>query len=260
MGATNSAILSYFLALGRAWSSDRPLKNKNIRKIILRQILFTGAQALRIVVVAAVVLSIVLIAQSSAQLQRLGGANSIGSIVSGFLIREAAAFVTLIVVVARSVSAVASELSTMKANGEIDSLRAAGVSVLSYLVIPRVVGGTLSTVLLAMHFAWISVLVGFAASSVLIDLSWSIYWDSLLSSLTVVDLSLFFFKAIVLSFVIFTMATFYGLRTTGAAFEVPQATTKAVVWSLMFCLIAQTIISVLYFWHLMMSRGLGGVL
>lgn len=253
-------MLSYCRAVARAWSVDRPWRNRDIQKIVLRQIYFTGTQAFRLVALAALVLGIVTIAQSSAQLQRLGGTESIGAIVAGLLFREAAPFVTLMVVVSRSVSAMASELATMRANGEVDSLRASGVSVLSYLVIPRVVGGALSTLLLAMHFAWLSALVGFFAARLFVDLSWSLYLDSLLVSIGGLDVALFLIKSLGLSAVAFLMATYTGLRTTGAAFEVPQATTKAVVWSLMFCLVAQTLLSILYFWHIVDASAFGGVL
>lgn len=261
MSALNSwAMVSYFRALARAWSNDRPLKNRDIQKIILRQIYFTGAQAFRLVGLAAVVLGIVTIAQSSAQLQRLGGTQGIGSIVAGLLFREAAPFVTLMVVVSRSVSAMASELATMKSNGEIDALRSSGVSVLSYLVVPRILGGAISTLLLAMHFSWLSGLVGFFVARLFVDLSWSMYLDHLLVSLVPLDVGIFLFKSFGLSSVAFFIATYCGLRTTGAAFEVPQATTKAVVWSLMFCLLAQVLISLIYFLHVVEATGMGGVL
>lgn len=260
MNAFNSwAMLSYFRAVSRAWSVDRPLRNRDIQKIVLRQIYFTGTQAFRLVALAALVLGIVTIAQSSAQLQRLGGTESIGAIVAGLLFREAAPFVTLMVVVSRSVSAMASELATMKSNGEIDALRASGVSVLSYLVVPRVVGGAISTLLLAMHFAWLAAVVGFFAARIFVDLSWSLYFNNLLASLTSMDVALFFAKSLGLSAVAFFIATFCGLRTSGAAFEVPQATTKAVVLSLMFCLIAQALISIVYFIHVVEVSGFGGV-
>jgi phospholipid/cholesterol/gamma-HCH transport system permease protein len=253
-------MVSYFRAVARAWSVDRPLGNRDIQKIVLRQIYFTGSQAFRLVALAALVLGIVTIAQSSAQLQRLGGTEGIGAIVAGLLFREAAPFVTLMVVVSRSVSAMASELATMKANGEVDSLRASGVSVLSYLVIPRVVGGSISTLLLAMHFAWVAIMVGFFSARLFVDLSWSLYFDNLLVSLTLIDVVLFVVKSLGLSAIAFFIATYCGLRTTGAAFEVPQATTKAVVWSLMFCLVAQTLISLMYFMHAVSVRGFGGLM
>ena len=253
-------MVSYFRAVARAWVVDRPLGNRDIQKIVLRQIYFTGSQAFRLVALAAVVLGILVIAQSSAQLQRLGGTEEIGSIVAGLLFRESAPFITLMVVVSRSVSAMASELATMKANGEIDSLRASGVSVLSYLVVPRVVGGALSTVFLAMHFAWVSIMVGFFSARIFVDLSWSSYFEYLLVSLSAMDVTLFFAKSLVLSAAAFFIATYCGLRTTGAAFEVPQATTKAVVWSLMFCLVAQALVSLAYFLHAVEASGFGGLL
>jgi hypothetical protein len=50
------------------------------------------------------------------------------------------------------------------------------------------------------------------------------------------------------------------MRTTGANFEVPQATTKAVVYSFMFCFIVQVMISSAYYFMLFQRSGLQGIL
>ena len=228
--------------------------------MIFRQIFFTGLQAFRLVAVGALILGIVTVAQSGSQLSRLGGSDALGSILVAAFVRELGPLVTVIVVVARSVSAIASELSSMKANGEIDGLRATGVSPLSYLVVPRVLSGAVSTMLLAMHFVWIAFAVGFFAAQFFINMPLDRYIDHITSSLAVTDLLIFFLKTFSLGFVVFLVACFCGLRTTGASFEIPQATTKAVVWSFGFCFIVQLTISGVYYFIVFQRSGLGGLL
>ncbi|MBS1986188.1 MAG: ABC transporter permease [Bdellovibrionales bacterium] len=228
--------------------------------MILRQVYFTGIQAFRLVAIAALIFGIVAVAQSGGQLRRLGGSDVLGGILVATFIRELGPMLTLVVVVARSVSAVASELSAMKSNGEIDGLRATGVSPLSYLVVSRVVSGAVSTLLLAMHFVWIAMAVGFVTAQLFIDMPWDRYIMGVTSSLAPIDLFIFFTKTFVLGLFVFFLACFCGLRTSGASFEIPQATTKAVVWSFMFCFGAQLLISGIYYFFAFERLGLAGVL
>jgi len=134
------------------------------------------------------------------------------------------------------------------------------VSPLSYLVVSRVLSGALSTLLLAMHFVWIALAVGFVAAQVFIDMTWDRYILSITTALAPVDLFIFFTKTFVLGFVVFLLACFCGLRTSGASFEIPQATTKAVVWSFMFCFAAQILISGIYYFFMLQRMGLAGIL
>ncbi len=209
---------------------------------------------------AAVILSTITVAQSSSQLTRLGGSDALGKILIGAFLREIGPLVTVIVVVARSVSAIASELSSMKASGEIDGLRATGVSPLSYLVVPRVFGGAIATLLLAMHFVWISFGVGYVVAQLYIEMPLSRYIENVVASLTHIDVIIFFGKTFSLGLLIFLIACYCGLRTTGANFEIPQATTRAVVLSFMFCFVAQMLISILYYAFVFQNSFLGGLL
>ncbi len=243
-----------------SWGRDKPLRHFDTRSVILRQIFFTGAQAFRVISLGAFIIGTVTVIQSGAQLKKFGGADAIGPILVGAFIREIGPLITTIVVVARSVAAIASELSSMRANGEIESLRAMGVSPLSYLVAPRVISGVVSTMLLAMHFVWISFFVGFITAQVFVDIPVNRFIDNVLSSIGMIDLLIFFCKTAVLGFVVFVVACFCGLRTSGASFEIPQATTKAVVWSFMFIFTVQIAISALYYFFVLQRSGLLGVI
>lgn len=239
---------------------DKPLSRHDVRQVILRQVYFTGLQAFRLIAIGALILGVVTVAQSGAQLRRLGGSDALGPILIAAFIRELGPMLVLVVVVARSVSAVASELSAMKSNGEIDGLRAVGVSPLSYLVVSRVISGAVSTLLLAMHFVWIALAVGFVTAQLFSDMPWDRYFMGITNSLAPVDLLIFFLKTFVLGFFVFLLACFCGLRTSGASFEIPQATTKAVVWSFMLCFGLQILISGVYYFILFQRTGLSGIL
>jgi phospholipid/cholesterol/gamma-HCH transport system permease protein len=257
------SLIAFLNFLGSVWKSirqDRPLARHDVRQVIIRQVFFTAYQAFRLIAITAVIFGVLAVVQSSSQLKRLGGTDILGDVLVAALIRELGPLVVLIVVVARSVTAVAAELSAMKANGEIDGLRAVGVSPLSYLVVSRVVSGAFSSLLLGMHFVWISLLVGYGAAQVFAEMPFDKYVFGIASALEPIDLGIFLLKTFGLGLVAFLLACFCGLRTTGASFEIPQATTKAVVWSFTFCFSAQIIISAVYYFFRLQRLGIGGFL
>jgi len=255
-----SALWAFFSTMLSSWKRDRPLRHLDTRAVILRQIFFTGSEAFRLISLAAIIIGTVTVIQSGAQLRKFGGADALGSILVAAFIREVGPLVTTIVVVARSVSAMASELASMRANGEIDSLRACGVSPQSYLVVPRVLSGAIATLLLAMHFVWISFTVGFFTSQVFVNIPFDRFVDNVLTGITGMDLVIFFVKTALLGSVVFLMACYCGLRTSGASYEIPQATTMAVVWSFMFVFVMQLSISGLYYFFVLQRSGLLGML
>lgn len=215
--------------------------------VIIRQLKFTGAQAFRLVGVAAIFVGVMTVAQSTAQLQRWGGGNALGPLLIGAIVRELGPLLTTLIVVSRSASAVASELSSMKANGEIDMLKSIGVSPLSYLVIPRVLGGALALFFLTIHFVGIALCSGFFAAQIFVKVSLEKFMLDILHTISMADVSIFLFKTIGTGLGIFLLATFVGLRTGGRSWEVPQATTQAVVWSFMLAFVLQISTSIFYY-------------
>lgn len=260
MGFSPQAFWSFLISVWQAYRLDRPLSHHDVRLVIMRQIYFTGLQAFRLVGMGALILGVITVAQSASQLTRLGGSDAIGPILVGAFIRELGPLVTVVVVVARSVSAIASELSSMKANGEIDGLRATGISPLSYLVVPRVLSGAISTLLLAIHFVWISFSVGFLVSQFFINMPADRFIENVFMNITGIDLLIFILKTFTLGCFVFLLACFCGLRTAGTTLEIPQATTKAVVWSFMLSFGVQIAISGTYYLILLQRSGLGGLI
>ncbi len=255
MDISFSALFSFLKSVLYAFSSDRPLRRHDVRRVISRQIYFTGFEALRLLSLFAVILGLLAITQSVTQLKKWGGSEALGPILVAVFLRELGPLITILIVTARSVTAVTSELASMRASGEIDSLRASGVSPLSYLVIPRVIGGALSTFFLALHFVAIALFVGFLALQLFVEVSVEKYFLAFFSSINTVDIFLFTVKTLGLGWVVFLVACFAGLRTAGTNYEIPQATTRAVMWSFMMALSLQVFFSALYYFYQLQSKG-----
>src|SRR5690606_35674705 len=103
----------------------------------------------------------IVILQSSVNFSLLGGGTLLGDLMVGIIIRELAPLLTALIVIARSGTAVASEIGNMRVNREIEALEAMGIHPLSYIVFPRLMGGVVSVVCLAVYFVLIAALGGF---------------------------------------------------------------------------------------------------
>ncbi|MEO5667601.1 MAG: ABC transporter permease [Bdellovibrionota bacterium] len=239
---------------------DRVLSRGDIRRVVARQVKFTGQQAFRLVAIAAVFVGGMTVAQSAAQLQRWGGSQALGPLLVGVIFRDLGPLLTALIVISRSVSAVASELSSMKSNGEIEMLKASGISPLSYLVFPRVAGGAIAILFLTMHFVWIALAAGFVAAQFFVVLPWSRFLSDLLGAVGPTDIFIFFVKTLGTGFIVFSLACFYGLRISGRNYEIPQATTQAVVASFLMAFGLQICLSITYYLSVSARWGLGGLM
>jgi phospholipid/cholesterol/gamma-HCH transport system permease protein len=258
------SFLSFFASfMGELWVSlrrDRVLRRGDVRRVIYRQMTFTGQHAFRLVALAAILVGLMTVAQSTVQLQRWGGNQALGPLLVAAIFREFGPLLTALIVISRSVSAVASELSAMKANGEIEMLKASGISPIGYLVFPRVIGGATALALLTMHFVWIALLVGYLSAQIFVTLPWTRFVNDLLHALGPTDVIFFFVKTLGTGLCVFSLACFYGLRITGRNYEIPMATTQAVMASFLLAFGLQIFLSISYYFGLARSWALGSFL
>jgi phospholipid/cholesterol/gamma-HCH transport system permease protein len=96
------------------------------------------------------------------------------------IVREAGPLLVALVVIARSGTAVASEIGNMRANREIEALESMGINPLSFIVFPRVLGGVISVLCLAFYFNVLALVGGFLLTRFIQDMSFSFYTDSLM--------------------------------------------------------------------------------
>lgn len=204
--------------------------NRAIRSVLLRQIYFTGLQASGIIVTIAAILGTVVITQVAG----LVGSNGTltGKILVWVVLRELAPLLTAIVVIARSGTAIAAELGSMKINGEIDSLEMMGIPAERYLLLPRIVGVTSSMVVLTFYFVLASFIASFIVASVGWHISFEQFSQGILSALGGKEIVLLLSKSTLFGLCVAATCCSYGLCVGRSVTEIPQAATKAVMTSL----------------------------
>ena len=204
--------------------------NPATRSVFFKQIYFTGLEASGIIVTIAVILGAVIITQVVSLVGTNGSLT--GKILVWVVMRELAPLLTAIIVIARSGTAIAAELGTMKINGEIDAIEMLGIPSDRYLILPRIMGVTLSVVILTFYF----VLSSCAASFLIASFGWHIpyqqFVQGIMLSLGASEVIMLFSKSLVFGLFVSATCCCYGLSVGRSATEIPQAATKAVMTSL----------------------------
>jgi phospholipid/cholesterol/gamma-HCH transport system permease protein len=239
----------------RAVVLDQTQGLRTIFGVVSAQIYFTGWQALPLITILAISSGSIVILQSSAQLGLLGGVDMIGKLLVVIIVRELAPLITALVVVARSGTAVASEIGTMKVNREIEALEAMGIHPLSYVVFPRLVGGIISVLALCFYFNITAILGGFFLTRFLNDMSLTFFIDSLAQAMGAEDVFLFLSKNLFSGAIIFIICCYQGLSVKLSPHEVPQATTKAVVHSMIYVMVFNFSVTALFYLQQLMKIG-----
>lgn len=209
-----------------------------VRRVFLKQVYFTGVQALPLLLVAAVAVAGILVGQ----LREFGQPPRAAlDILLAITVDELAPLLTALLVAARSAPALASELATMQARGEVLLLQRLGLAPLQYLLVPRVAAMLLSALLLVVYFAFVVAFAGsfFAAGGHFLD-ALLVAAESLGADRVLAGMG----KGMLFGALVALVACHTGLAARGSWSEVPIAASRAVVRSIALLLLADLLLVV----------------
>jgi phospholipid/cholesterol/gamma-HCH transport system permease protein len=251
---TLRVLLMVYLTI-RATIIDQAQGMRTIFSVVSAQIYFTGFQALPLITVLALASGGIVILQTSSNLSLLGGSEMIGNLLVAIIMRELGPLMTALVVIARSGTAVASEVGNMRANREIEALESMGINPLSYIVFPRLIGGVVSVVCLAFYYVMVALMGGFLLTRWLQDMPFSFYFDSLANALASEDAGIFILKNTFSGMIIFVVSCYQGLSVKRGPWEVPVVTTQAVVKSIIYVVVFNLAVSTIFYVNQLIKMG-----
>jgi phospholipid/cholesterol/gamma-HCH transport system permease protein len=229
---------------------------RTIFSVVASQVYFTGYQALPLISVLSIASGAAVVLQSSSQFNLLGGGSMVGQLMVMIVVRELGPLLTALIVIARSGTAVASEIGNMKANREIDALETMGIDPLSYIVFPRLIGGVISVVCLSMYFVYFAILSGYVFSKILLNMPLSFYANAISQAITVADVYLLMLKIFFSGSIIFMICCYQGLLVKRGPHEVPQVTTKAVMNCIIYVVGFNLFVTVMSYLNQLMKLGI----
>ncbi|MCM0083525.1 ABC transporter permease [Geomonas sp. Red32] len=216
-----------------------------VLSVYLRQVYFTGLEAVKIVISTALIIGTVVITQI-VSIAGTGSESLTGKVLVWIVVRELGPLLTAIIVVARSGTAIAAELSQMKIGGEIESLALLGIPPEKYLILPRIFGVATAVVVLTIYFEIGAVLGSFLVASFGWHVPWEQYSQGVFAVLTIWELALSLLKSLLFGLFIGAICCRQGLSVGKSVTQIPQAATKAVMQSLFLLFIIDGIISLFF--------------
>ncbi len=218
-----------------------------VRAISIRQIFYTSFQALPMISVVAFFVGSTLTAQT----EILGGAlqrETAGRILVAIVLREFAPLVTAIIIAGRSGTAIATELGVMRVNKEVLALASMGIDPPRFLIWPRLIATTVSIPLLTIFFSAMAIIGGNIAAFLIDRHGLSDWQQGAMLALSPADLPLVFVKTIGLGVIVGWLCSYYGLDVGASPTEIPQKASRAVVQTLLACIVYNAFITITFYW------------
>lgn len=200
-----------------------------------------GPNALPIITLISLLMGLILAFMGAIQLRLFGADIYVANLVAIGMSREMGAMMTAIIMAGRTGAAFAAKLGTMQVNEEINAFQTMGIAAMDFLVLPRILALTLVMPLLTLYADVIGILGGLLVGIGVMDISLVEYYLQTQQSITLIDWSTGVFKSIVYGFLIAIIGCMNGIQCGRSSSAVGDATTKAVVRSIVIIIVTDAI-------------------
>ena len=204
-----------------------------------------GAQALPIVSLVSILVGLILAFIGAIELKLFGAQIYVASLVGIGMARALAAIMTGVIMAGRTGASFAAQLGTMQVNEEIDALETLGISPMEYLVLPRMLALFIMMPLLSLYADLMGMLGGLIVGVSMLDLNFMEYYNKTCESVRLKDLWVGVFSAAVFGVLVALAGCLRGMQSGRSASAVGEATTSAVVTSIVSIVVAMGVITVL---------------
>ena len=233
------------------WSCIAPFEGRGLRwKALITELEDIGVRAIGIVSLLNFLLGLVIAMLSAAQASTFGVQIYVASLVVMGFARELSPIMTGIVVSARTGSAIAAELATMKVYEEIDALKGMGLSVAKFLIAPKVLATLVAVPILTAIGFVMGVAGGFVLNAISLGFTFDRWWEQTIQASTVRDLVQGGIKAFSFAIIIVMVGCHNGLRVTGGVRGVGMSTTRAVVMDVFLIVVADLFFTTIFYYFL----------
>jgi phospholipid/cholesterol/gamma-HCH transport system permease protein len=205
-----------------------------------------GIGAIPIVAIVGFLLGLILLFQSAIPMQRFGADLYAADLLGIAMFRELGPLMAAILLTARSGSAFAAELGTMKVNEEIDALSTMGLEPVRFLVVPRVLAAVLVVPILTMVMN-LAGLVGGAVVFASFGYPLVTYVSRVLDATSAGDLVGGLVKSLFLGVIVAAVGCLRGIQTGQGAEAVGQSATSSVVSGIILIAIAEGVFAVIFY-------------
>jgi phospholipid/cholesterol/gamma-HCH transport system permease protein len=204
----------------------------------------SGAHALPIVSLISLLVGLILAFVGSIQLKMFGAQIYIADLVAIAMARAMGAIMTGIIMAGRTGASFAAGIGTMQVNEEIDALKTAGLPPMEFLVLPRIIALALMMPLLTLYADLMGILGGMIVGVGGFNIGIREYYNETVGALTLTTICIGLFSSFVFGILISIAGCLRGMQCGRSASAVGEATTSAVVTSIVSIIVATAIITI----------------
>jgi len=215
----------------------------------LSQMYLLGVQSLSIVLLTSLFTGLVIALETAQQAVQYGVASFVGGAGAITSARALGPMLSAVIVAGRAGAAIAAELGSMVVTEQVEALEALGLSPVRMLIVPRLVALVIMLPLLTIFADIVSVLGGMWLANGVAHIGYAEFLDSARQTVGIIDVLKGLLKSVVFAFLIVIVGSYQGLNTRGGAAGVGQATTGAVVISIILIFITNFVMSFVLYGH-----------
>ncbi len=224
----------------------RPEKFSMYWKETARQMNDIGVGSLLIVCLISVFIGAVAALQFAYQLDgQLIPRYYIGYIVRDLALIELSPTITCLVLAGKVGSNMSAEIGGMRQKEHIDAMEVMGVNTASFLIAPKLVAALVVVPLLVTFSAFVAVIGGYLSSVPTGLITDDEYIRGLRSFFVPYNVFMMYVKSFVFAYILTTVSCYQGYHVKGGSVELGHASTRAVVFSDIFILLADYLIAAL---------------
>jgi len=223
---------------------------KNYRtssKILVMQILFTFVHALGITTLLALAIGAAVNIIGVPYLTMINQQQLIYTLLITIIMRELGPLLTAFIVIARSATAIATEIAGMVISHEVEAYISVGVDPIEHLAVPRFLGVTISLIFLNLYFSVFGLAGSYIIARFFNSIPMDFYFGNLLQHLHIEDILMSIIKSIAFGAIISIGAVIQGFSVERASTEVPVAGLNAVSSSFALIIVVDVLLSVLFY-------------
>ena len=232
----------YYLALCVEciyWLGWGALRRQPVRwSATVQQMVEIGLAGLPIIFMLSFAIGVMLAIQGIHTLKQFGAQTQVVLGIALSVTREFGPLMTGILVAGRSGSSLAARIGTMNINQEIDALRVMGINPVRYLVVPVMLAMLIMMPLLALFADFAALFGGALFCKLELGLSYRAFWDQTVNFIGVDDIMQGLAKSVVFALVVALVGVSNGFAVAGGAEGLGRATTRAVVLSISYIVLA----------------------
>lgn len=213
---------------------------------VARRVLDGGWNAMPIIGLLSFLIGVVIAYQGATQLRNYGADIFVVDLIALTQVRELGPLLVAIILSGRTGSAYTAQIGTMKVSAEIDALRTMGVDPIEVLVLPRILAMFIALPLLTVFADVVGIFGGMVMSLSMLDLSPNAFLQRIPQAVKDTSFLIGVCKTPVFALIVSVVGCFQGFQATKGADSVGERTTRSVVHSIFFVIVADAIFSIVF--------------